>query len=69
MTNQLTKARQKVDASISIEKQLRDAYEGALAQAERCEERATIAIQARRECRNRQRRFRVTQRNVIAIFT
>ena len=49
MTNQLTEARQKVDASISIEKQLRDAYEGALAQAERCEERAVIAIQAGRD--------------------
>ena len=49
MTNQLTEARQKVDASIGIERQLRDAYEGALAQAERCEERATIAIQADRE--------------------
>ena len=49
MTNQLTEARQKVDASISIERQLRDAYEGALAQAERCEERAAIAIQAGRD--------------------
>lgn len=49
MTNQLTEARQKVDASVGIERQLRDAYEGALAQAERCEERATIAIQAGRE--------------------
>ena len=49
MTNRLAEARQKVDASIGIEKQLRDAYEGALAQAERCEERAAIAIQAGRE--------------------
>ncbi len=49
MTNRLVEARQKVDASVGIEKQLRDAYEGALAQAERCEERAAIAIQAGRE--------------------
>ena len=49
MTNRLAQARQKVDASIGIEKQLRDAYEGALVQAERCEERAAIAIQAGRE--------------------
>ena len=49
MTNRLAEARQKVDASIGIEKQLRDAYEGALVQAERCEERAAIAIQAGRE--------------------
>ena len=49
MTNRLAEARQKVDASIGIEKQLQDAYQGALAQAERCEERAAIAIQAGRE--------------------
>lgn len=49
MTNRLAEARQKVDASIGIEKQLQNAYEGALAQAERCEERAAIAIQAGRE--------------------
>ena len=49
MTNRLAQARQKVDASIGIEKQLQDAYEGALAQAERCEERAAIAIQAGRD--------------------
>ncbi len=49
MTNRLAEARQKVDASIGIEKQLRDAYEGALVQAERCEERAAIAVQAGRE--------------------
>ena len=49
MTNRLAEARQKVDASIGIERQLQDAYQGALAQAERCEERAAIAIQAGRE--------------------
>ena len=49
MTNRLSEARQKVDASIGIEKQFQNAYEGAVVQAERCEERATIAIQAGRE--------------------
>ncbi|MCE2400702.1 PspA/IM30 family protein [Candidatus Poribacteria bacterium] len=49
MTNRLAEARQKVDASIGIEKQFQNAYEGAVVQAERCEERATIAIQAGRE--------------------
>ena len=49
MTNRLAEARQKVDASIGIETQLRDAYEGALVQAERCQERASIAIQAGRD--------------------
>ncbi|MDE0086858.1 MAG: PspA/IM30 family protein [Candidatus Poribacteria bacterium] len=49
MTNRLSEAREKVDASIGVEKQFQNAYEGALAQAERCEERATIAIQAGRE--------------------
>ena len=49
MTNRLSEARQKVDASIGIEKQFQNAYEGAVVQAEKCEERATIAIQAGRE--------------------
>jgi len=49
MQHRLTEARQKVDASIGIEKQLQNAYEGALVQAERCEERAAIAVQAGRE--------------------
>ncbi len=49
MTNRLSEAKQKVDASIGIEKQFQNAYEGAVVQAERCEERATIAIQAGRE--------------------
>ncbi len=49
ISNRLSEARQKVDASIGIEKQFQDAYEGAMVQAERCEERATIAIKAGRE--------------------
>ncbi len=49
MTKRLSEAREKVDASIGIEKQFQNAYEGALIQAERCEERATIAIKAGRE--------------------
>ena len=49
ISNRLSEARQKVDASIGIEKQFKDAYEGAIVQAERCEERATIAIKAGRE--------------------
>lgn len=49
ISNRLSEARQKVDASIGIEKQFQDAYEGAMVQAERCEERATIAIRAGRE--------------------
>ena len=49
ISNRLSEAKQKVDASIGIEKQFQDAYEGAMVQAERCEERATIAIKAGRE--------------------
>ncbi len=60
MTNRLSEAREKVDASIGVEKQFQDAYEGALAQAKRCEERATIAIKAGREDLARED---LTQRN------
>ena len=49
ITNRFSEAKQKVDASIGIEKQFQNAHEGALSQAERCEERAIIAIQAGRE--------------------
>lgn len=49
ITSRFSEARQKVDASIGVEKQFRDAYEGAIVQAERCEERAIIAVQAGRE--------------------
>ena len=49
MTNRLSEAREKVDASIGVEKQFQDAYEGAVVQAERCEERAVISLKAERE--------------------
>ena len=49
ITSRFSEARQKVDASIGVEKQFQDAYEGAIVQAERCEERAIIAIEAGRE--------------------
>ena len=49
ITSRFSEARQKVDASIGVEKQFQDAYEGAIVQAKRCEERAIIAIQAGRE--------------------
>ncbi|RKU33838.1 hypothetical protein C6499_00505 [Candidatus Poribacteria bacterium] len=49
ITNRFSEAKQKVDASIGVEKQFQNAHEGAIAQAERCEERAIIAIQAGRE--------------------
>jgi len=49
ISSRLAEAREKVAASIGIEKQFQNAYEGALIQAERCEERATIAIKAERE--------------------
>ena len=49
ITNRFSEAKQKVDASIGIEKQFQNAHEGAIVQAERCEERAIIAIQAGRE--------------------
>ena len=35
MTNRLSDARQKVDASVGVEKLFKNAYEGAVAQAER----------------------------------
>ena len=49
MTNKLSEARQKVDASVGVEKQFQDAYEGAVAQAERWQERAIISLKAGRE--------------------
>lgn len=61
ISQRLSEAKQKVDASIGIEKQFQDAYEGALVQAERCEERATIAIKAGREDLARED---IAQRNV-----
>ncbi len=49
MTNRLSDARQKVDASVGVEKLFKNAYEGAIAQAERWQERAIINLKAGRE--------------------
>ena len=49
MKNRLSEARGKVNASIGVEKQFQDAYESAVSQAERCQERAVIALKAGRE--------------------
>ena len=49
MKNRLSEAREKVDASIGIEKQFQDAYEDAVAQAERWQDRAVISLKAGRE--------------------
>ena len=49
MKNRLSEAREKVAASIGVEKQFQDAYEGAVAQAEQWQERALIALKAGRE--------------------
>ncbi|MYC76711.1 hypothetical protein F4X10_13180 [Candidatus Poribacteria bacterium] len=49
MKNRLSEAREKVAASIGVEKQFQDAYEGAVSQAEQWQERALIALKAGRE--------------------
>ena len=49
MKNRLSEAREKVDASIGVEKQFQDAYEGAVTQAERWQDRAVISLKAERE--------------------
>ena len=49
MTNRLSDARQKVDASIGVEKLFQNAYEGAVAQANGWQERAVINLKAERE--------------------
>ncbi len=49
LKNKLSAARQKVDASIGVEKQFQDAYEGAVAQAGKWQERAVINLKAGRE--------------------
>ncbi len=49
MTNSLSEAREKVDASIGVEKQFQEAYEGAIVQAERWQERAVINLKAERD--------------------
>ena len=49
MKDRLAAAREKVNASIGVEKQFQDAYENAVSQAERWQERAIISIEAGRE--------------------
>ena len=49
MKNRLAEAQEKVAASIGVEKQFQDAYEGAVAQAEQWQERALITLKAGRE--------------------
>ena len=49
MKNRLAEAREKVDASIGVEKQFQDAYEGAVMQADRWQDRAVISLRAGRE--------------------
>ncbi len=49
MKNRLAEAREKVNASIGVEKQFQDAYDGAVAQAERWQERTIISLEAGRE--------------------
>ena len=49
MTNRLSDARQKVDASVGVEELFQNAYEGAIAQASGWQERAVINLKAGRE--------------------
>lgn len=49
MRNRLAEARQKVDASIRVEKQFKSTYEGVVAQMERWQERAVINLKVERE--------------------
>ena len=49
MKNRLSEAQEKVAASLGVEKQFQDAYEGAIAQAEQWQERALIVLKAGRE--------------------
>ncbi|MXV82231.1 hypothetical protein F4X88_19520 [Candidatus Poribacteria bacterium] len=49
MKNRLSEAQEKVAASIGVEKQFQDAYENAVSQAERWQERAIISLEAGRE--------------------
>ena len=49
MESRLSEAREKVNASIGVEKQFQDAYEGAVTQAERWQDRAVISLKAERE--------------------
>ena len=49
MTNRLSDARRKVDASVGVEKLFKNAYEGAVAQSEKWQECAIINLRAGRE--------------------
>ena len=49
MKDRLGEAREKVNASIGVEKQFQDAYENAVSQAEQWQERAIISLEAGRE--------------------
>ena len=49
MKTRISVARQKVDASVGVERQFQDAYEGAVAQVEKWQERAVIDLKAGRE--------------------
>ena len=49
MTNRLSDARQKVDASVGVEELFQNAYEGAIAQASEWQERAVINLKAGHE--------------------
>ncbi|MYC76710.1 PspA/IM30 family protein, partial [Candidatus Poribacteria bacterium] len=49
MKDRLAEAREKVNASIGAEKQFQDAYENAVSQAERWQERAIISLEVGRE--------------------
>ena len=49
MKDRLSEAREKVNASIGVEKQFQDAYENAVSQAEQWQERAIISLKAGRE--------------------
>ena len=49
MENRLSEAREKVNASIGVEKHFQDVYEGAVTQVERLQDRAVISLKAGRE--------------------
>lgn len=49
MKTRISVARQKVDASVGVEKQFQDAYEGAVTEVEKWQERAIIDLKAGRE--------------------
>ena len=49
MRQKLSEAREKVDAALAVENDFQDAYDGAIAQAERWHDRATLSLEAGRE--------------------